>query len=371
MFFTLSMNCDERLPNHNKLGSYWFSHDDGWENNKNYWYKGYNYPQLNHGNFLKLTLLSDNDVLLDHDVTRGFPLWWDNQTQTLTNLLGTGTKLWNNKTVRIQDHWLRDSDQNNYFFTESKEISFEQAVDLICENLVAKAQALKFDSLNISKKLFLTGGIDTATIYSVLKYVDVDVELIDYEYIKYDSFLNKNLVDLKNYHWGYKQIHHWDYPTLLVSGAFGDEFLMRGPETVSWWAAFNDIDIVKLLKNNSNAYHHSYFLKDKTVSIFNNSWESKLELKSAYKDSIGLKNQIIDSVSNDYQHWHLGNTLTWTPFKDIELLKICLSLSVDDLTGQILEATLNKSVIKKMYPKALSILSRQKNINYRENIKNI
>lgn len=369
MFFTLSSEPDNRLPNHDRFGNYWFSHDDGWKNNKDHWYKGYNYPQINHGNFLKLNLISDSNVLLEHDIVRGFPLWWNNQTQTLTNLLGTGLQIWNNKNVCIRDHWLHDFDQPNYFVSELKELSFDQAVDLICENLVAKAQSLK--NLNISKKLFLTGGIDTATIYSVLKYVGVEVELIDYEYIKYDDFLNKNFSKIKKIHWGYQQIHHWDKPTMLVSGAFGDEFLMRGPLTLAWWAAFNNIDLVELLKNNCDVYHHSYFLKDQNVKIFNNEWNSRSEIKLASKDLIGLKNKIINNVSNDHQHWHLGNTLTWTPFKDIELLKVCLSLNIEDLTGQALDATLNKSVIKKMYPKALSVVSRQKNTDSRENIKNI
>ena len=368
MFFTLSLEPDNRLPNHVKFGNYWFSHDHGWENNKHYWYKGYNYPQINHGNFLKLTLVSEHHVQFEHDVVRGFPLWWNNQTRVLTNLLGTGLQLWNNKTVQIQNYCLHDFDQKNYLLTESNEISFDHAVELICENLVAKAQALKNSILSMPKKMLLTGGVDTATIYSVLKYVGIDIELIDYEYIKYDSFLNKNLFGIKKNYWAYKQIHHWDQPTMLISGAYGDEFLMRGPQTISWWAAFNNINIVDLLKNNNKVYHHSYFLKDTNLSIFDNGWNSRLEIKQTLKDATSLKNKIIDTISNDCQHWHLGNTITWTPFKDIELLKICLSLNAKDLTEQVLDAALNKNVIKKMYPKLLTIISEQKNINFRENL---
>jgi hypothetical protein len=368
VFFALAPEPDNRFPNHDKFGTYWFSHDDGWSNSDSHWYKGYNYPQLGHGNFLKLNLVTDNEVLLEHDTVRGFPLWWDNQTQKLTNLLGTGLQIWNDKTVSVRNHWLHDIDMTDYTHFVSKQMSFDSVVDLICENLVAKAHALKNSELEIPKKIFLTGGIDTATIYSVLKYVNIDVELIDYEYIKYDSFLNKNFFELKENHWGYKQTHHWTQSTLLISGAYGDEFLMRGPQAVAWWTAFNDIDIVDLLKKNCNVYHHKYFLKEKNVSIFNAAWSSKLSIKNNCKNIDNLNSQIVNTISNDYQHWHLGNTLTWTPFKDIEILKICLNLNAQDLTDHVINATINKGVIEKMYPSARLIVSRQKNINSRENL---
>ena len=371
MFFTLAPAPDIRLPNHDKFGNYWFSHDDGWEKIDNYWYKGYNYPQINHGNFLKLELVSDHDVLLKHDVVRGFPLWWNNQTQILTNLLGTGLEIFNDKIVQIQNYWLREKHCSNYVSTALKELSVDTAVDLVCDNLVAKAQALASWNVNIPKRMFLTGGIDTATIYSVLQYVGIDVDLVDYEYIKYDWFLNKNFDTIKTKHWGFKQTHHWDYPVLLATGSYGDEYLMRGPTTTSMWAAFNDINILELLTTKQDSYHHDYFLKDKNTIIFKNCWNSRLAIRKKFKAANDLNNQIINICSNDHQHWHLGNTMVWTPFKDIELLKISLSMNKKDLTDQILDATLNKTIIKKMYPKALSMISRQKNINSREHLNNL
>lgn len=368
MFFTISTEPDCRLPNHDKFGDYWFSHDDGWKKINNCWYKGYNHPQANHGNFLKLNLVSNNNILLEHDTVRGFPLWWDNQTQMLTNLLGTGLEIWNDKIVSIQDHCLRDKNCNSYDFLKSNEMSVDCTVDLLCNNLVAKAHALKTWETDIPKKIFLTGGMDTTTIYSVLKYVGVDVELVDYEYVKYDCFLNENLANIKKNHWGYNQIHHWDKSTLLITGAFGDEFLMRGPSAISLWAAFNDINIVELLTTNCDNYHYSYFLKDKNVKILSSCWNTKADIKQKYQDTNSLNNQIINQVGNDCQHWHLGNTITWTPFKDIEILKTCLNLNVEDLTDHILDATLNKHIIRKMYPKALSLISRHKNTDSRKNL---
>jgi hypothetical protein len=34
---------------------------------------------------------------------------------------------------------------------------------------------------------------------------------------------------------------------------------------------------------------------------------------------------------NDHQHWHLGNTLTFTPFKDIRILATILEMEKNDI----------------------------------------
>jgi len=368
MFFTLSIKPDNRLPNHNKFGNYWFSYDQGWQQHDNYWVKGYNYPNLNHGNFLKLKLITDDYVLLEHDDVRGFPLWWDNNHQTLTNLVGTGLQIWNDKIVSLQNQYLVDSDFDDYLIADYNEITLDQAADLICENLLKKVYELKLDNTNTVKKMFLTGGVDTAMIYSILKYAGVDIEIIDYEYFRYDWFLNKNFKKIREHHWGYSQIHHWTEPTMLISGAYGDEFFMRGPKTVSLWAAYHNVDLITLLRSNQNNYHYNYFLKHTNLPVFDTCWQSRLKIKDTYKSTLDLNNSIINNVSNDYQHWHLGNTLNWTPLKDFELLKICLKLPLDDLTNQILDAILNKLVIKKMYPKLLPMISTYKNLNSRENL---
>jgi hypothetical protein len=360
MFFTISPTIDLRLPCHSKLGNYWLSHDHGWIFEKNQLVKGYWYNQLDHGNFLKIKLLSESTLELEHDRVRGFPLWWDNNNKILTNLLGQGLKLWTNKKILIQDYCLKDSDIPADDQPILNNLTIESAADLMCENLISKAKLL--NNQNLPKKIFLTGGVDTTTLYSVLKYIGADVELIDYEYIKYDWFLDKNFKKIQKNHWAYNQCHHWDQPTILVTGSYGDEFLMRGPLTASTWAAWHNIDVINELYNNNNLYHSKYFLKDKNYKVFKHNWENRAKIKQQYKSYSELCHRIIDINCNDFQLWNLGNTITWTPFKDLKLLKLCLSINPDDLTTQILDATLNKLIIQKLYPAALSLISKHKNL---------
>jgi hypothetical protein len=359
MFFTLSKKIDHRFPFNDQFGDYWFSHDSGWHFSDNTWTKGYYYPHLNHGNFLKLRMLSNSDIVLEHDSTRGFPLWWDNDKRVLTNLLGAGLQLWSDRAIKITNHCLNDYNCFDYSVNLGSKISVDHAVDLICENLVAKAEQLKHEK--IPKKMFLTGGVDTATIYSALKYANVEFELIDYEYIKYDCFLNTNFTDITKSHWGYKQIHHWEHPTMLLTGSCGDEYLMRGPSTVALWSAWHDINLVNMLENNMNCYHAEYFLNDKNLSIFKRHWEQRNLIRENYQQLAELSEQIINISCNDFQFWHLGNTITWTPFKDIELLKICMRLDINDLALHFQHATLNRAVIQKLCPTAIDFVSKFKN----------
>jgi hypothetical protein len=364
MFFTLSKEPDYRFPFTDRFGDYYFSHDSGWSFVNQTWSKGYHYPLLNHGNFLKIRKLSNSEIVLEHDNTRGFPLWWDNNTGTLTNLLGSGIQIWSDRAINIKNHCLDDKSVLTYNFDSAGSISFDNAVDCICENLVAKAEQLKNDqACLLPKKMFLTGGIDTAMIYSVLKYANVEFELVDYEYIKYDWFLNKNLIDIKNTHWGYGQIHHWDQPTILITGSCGDEYLMRSPTTVSLYATWHDINLVELIKNNVDLYHAEYFFKEKNLAIFNQDWKEKSNIKEKYQTFADLAKQIVNINCNDFQVWHLGNTVTWTPLKDIELLKICMRLELNDLITHFQHATLNREVIQKLHPPAINFVSKFKNSN--------
>jgi hypothetical protein len=81
-----------------------------------------------------------------------------------------------------------------------------------------------------------------------------------------------------------------------------------------------------------------------------------------------LDRQIIDNLINDHQHWHLGNTITWTPFKNIDLVKILLRCNIVDLIPQFLDGQITKTIIKHYSPKALDFVSKYKNYNSQEHL---
>jgi len=353
MFFTISPLADTRLPTQDKLHSLWFSHDAGWHNEDNTWSKGYI------GNHLSITWNEDL-IIFDHDLARCFPLWWNKDTKTLTNFLGTGERIWADQKIQISNGELITTSVDIVGTISNKTLTLHHAVDAISNNLLQKTHTLKQSS-----KLFVTGGIDTLTLLAVIKHTNLSCDIIDYEHFEYDMFTNQNIANLKKQYWAYKQIHHWRESTMLISGAYGDEFLFRGPHNIALWAAWHDIDIVRLLKT-SRGYHKGYFCKPENKIIFKQYFNKRSEIQSIYPSFENLIHKIIDINANDFQHCHLGNTITWTPFKDPELTKIVLQLNQQDLLDHILDATVNRQIIYKLYPNILKLLSTTKNQDSRQ-----
>lgn len=362
MFFTLSTTPDNRLPIHNQFGDWVFSCDDGWQCSENTCFKGYNYPNLSHGNFLKFQF-AGNDVYLSHDLHRSCPIWWDKENLILTNLLGSGRQIWADETLKIENFQLLSDKIDIYGNFNLSVLKMDTVIDLIIDNLVTKFEELKKSS--ITPKMFITGGVDTITLLSVAKYTKTKLDIINYEHFDYDIFTNQNIAEIKKNHWAYSQIHHWRDNTVFITGSCGDEFMFRGPQTIALWAAWNDIDLAEIL-NNSSGYHVGYFKK--TLEMTKRQYTEREKIKKLYPSKYDLIHHILDYNANDHQHWHLGNTITWTPFKDLELTKLILSLETDDLMKQIIDATINKKIIEQLWDPGLELLSTTKNHNNRQNL---
>lgn len=366
MFFTLSFNKDTRLPNHTLINNWWFSYDDGWSNTKNRWFKGYYQPDCKHGNYVEINTVNSN-ISIIHDQYRSFPLWWDDSTTTLTNLLGQGKSIYADDLVLLTNDGIELTKQDIIGKIPQNTVSLDQVVEKIEKNLIDKVKDLADNYNYLPKKLFVSGGIDTLMLYSLIKQKNLPVDVVDYQHLDYDWFLNNNLENIKSQHWGYNQIHHWRQSTMLITGACGDEFLFRGPYTIALWAAWYNIEIEKFIKT-SSGYHSNYFLKEKNISTFRKFYENRKQIQEQYPTKIDLFRQILNINANDHQHWHIGNTITWTPFKDLELTKIILQLSVEDLMQQILDAKVNKTIMERLYPQSLCFLSKSKNYRSRENL---
>lgn len=366
MFFTISPYQDTRLPNHTKLGNLIVSHDNGWQSTDAGLFKGYQYTNTNCSNYALIKCCNDA-ITIEHDKFRSFPLWWDSSTSTLTNLLGTGESIWADKVLTMSCGKLEQTQTDVYGKIDVATVSLDSAIDFLISNFTQKFNLLAKQHYPHRKKLFVTGGVDTLMLLAFVKHCQIECNVIDYDHFEFDSFTNANIQPLKKHHWAYGQIHHWKEPTILLTGGCGDEFFFRGPYTIALWAAWHDIDIVSLLKR-SSGYHVGYYLKDKNLKVFEDSFNIRDNIKDLYKTKEELIKQILNANINDHQHWHLGNTLTWTPFKDLELTKIILRLSEDEIIKHILDANINKQVIQRVYPKCLELLSTTKNSNPREHL---
>jgi len=176
------------------------------------------------GNFCAIAI-NNHAIKIRTDRYRSFPIWSD-AGHEITNLKALSYPIWTDSVI--------DSDLN-FVIAEHKfdvigpvdtsPISESDALDQIDQILLARTKNfVKYNTLPI--KSFLTGGVDSLLVYSYLTRAGADVEVIEYLHIDYDHFWRSNSHHLKKF-WGYSQIHHWNTPTVLASGAPGDEFMLR------------------------------------------------------------------------------------------------------------------------------------------------
>jgi hypothetical protein len=358
MFFSITGQQDNRFPNHQMVGRRWFNSDNGWQTSNNSFYKGYQ------DNFCRI-VVADEQIKVEHNTYRSFPLWHDQHT--VTNLPGSGlTPAWADDQVILQSNGTIEISKTQLDLTvPDKQLDTDQALLLITELLDAKVQHLKH-SISTPIKLFCSGGLDTMLLYAMLNYHQVPYDLILDSWYEQDQFTSQNATALDQL-WAYRQIHHWSTPTWLATGSCGDEYFLRGPAVLALVTAWNNIDFESLLQDHTDCYHHHYFAK--YSSLWKENWQSRDQLRTKYASVADLNRQILNILVNDHQHWHLGNTATWTPFNDIEITRILLQCRTQDLLPQFLDGQLTKRLISHYDPSALGLISHYKNQNPQQNLK--
>jgi len=397
MFFSISKtNKDPRFCSHRHINKYNVHLDSGWEERKvneyTVFFKGYcdtnsleqllyqfiddNTPKYS-GNFC-IIIISDKNLTITHDINRSFPLkYYDNDI--LTNLL------YNEDSVKINDNVWVDSfityDDSGISKTYLKNLysikNFEKISAIDCVDTIKTILTNKVEQLNqISKSvdIFLSGGIDTTMVYSLLKnkykYPE-SINIIAKEEFEFSEFTVNNLEVLMNHSnlWGYKLFHHWKKSTVYATGGMGDEIFMRGPTTAAIWCAWNNINLLGELKKIEYSYHKNYFLLEKNRKIIEFYWNNKDNLKKQFPEYTDLCSEIINMVLNDHQHWHLENTISWTPLKDMRILKTILSLDENDILKQIIHGSIDKEIISQLYPGMEHYICTHKNYNQYDNLR--
>jgi hypothetical protein len=118
------------------------------------------------------------------------------------------------------------------------------------------------------------------------------------------------------------------------------------------------------MKMYNSSLHHKHFEKYKQI------FESQ---KSMHFDNLDhVVRECLNIILNDWQHWHLGPTISYTPLRDIEIFKQIASLERTDLINQIMDSSIQKEIISRNAPELLEILSTNKNTgNYFENLTKI
>lgn len=370
MFFSISREFSDNFPSHWQVGEFCISTDNGWESrsvgDKTVIFKGYsdNAPMgsiidqiINEptpsitGNFCAIAV-SGNTLRIHHDRYRSFPIYVTEKS--INNLLPIGKSIWANSLIRVDSNLsVTESKFNIIGEISTDQLSYNQVVSEIVDTLDRRVSSfLAHNTRPI--KVFLSGGVDSLLVYSVLKKHTSNYELIKCSHIDYDLFWLKNSADIQQ-HWGYRQIHHWTEPCILTSGAPGDEFMLRNPVIAAKFLRAHGLRIQDLLQQEpwASSMHSKFFARPEYQRAFQ-------ELKSQPRLPL-LILALCNEVVNDWQHWHIGNTLTWTPLRDLEIFKLMLRLPAQDALGQIFNSQLSKDIIEINDPGLTQLLSEQKN----------
>jgi len=347
MFFYLGKTFKDNYPNHTTLpNGLCLSTDEGWHQHDNTITKGYKL-QNNKGNYCSF-ICNNETVKIEHDDSRGFPLYYDNNG--FSNLEDLSQRIWaDSQNISINKNMEITFDVQKFVF-DKENYTDEQVIDLVDQHL--HTQFEEFIRTNkFPIKIFLSGGIDSLLMWAYLDHYTKDYEIVDYEFLKYTPFWIKNVTQIVGKYWAYRQIHLWDSPCVLVTGGHGDEYMMRGPWTSSKLLKSIGYDILDEV--NPEHYMYSYLNKSKT----------KQDIIESIKDiKEDCYTQCLDWLANDHQHWHIGETLTFTPIKNLDILRLVLQSSPRQLLAQAIDASISKQLVQRLDPRKLDHLAKYKNV---------
>jgi hypothetical protein len=375
MFFTLSKDTLNDFSEHFELlpGIY-LNTDEGWHdytvNNRRIIIKGYadNYSlndlvtlltpsshPTHKGNFLAF-IVDNEEISITHDMYRGTPIYLNADNQTISNLDTNGENIWADGLVvidnELQFHKSNFTPYELVNTTTTDEKIIENIHDILCDNF---ENFLTHNTLPI--KIFISGGLDTLTLYAYLKKFTNNFELVDYEYMKFTHFYKKNQGKLKKL-WGYNQTHLWDEHCVLVTGGNGDENFLRGPLTLNLMLMHHGTNIPEVLNGYESDYLYRYFMKKTSVY---EEMEEEYAGTSLIQDFNKVRDHILNVNINDHQHWHLDKTLNFTPFKNLDILSLVLQSSKEMLGKHTRYGYINEELIKLLDPDVLKLRSVHKN----------
>ena len=184
MFFRLAKDQDPRFPCHHQLtDQLWLSTDSGWQRHGDCVIKGYadtrtlaevpGYNKPLRGNYCAFQV-SGAAVSVQHDVERSFPMW--RSDSAVTNLYPEGQQIWADKRLTVHGDMSCDV---------TRDITWRTALVKDDDELVERLHKILLNKFRmflshnqLPLKIFLTGGIDTTTVWAYLDHVGADYELV-------------------------------------------------------------------------------------------------------------------------------------------------------------------------------------------------
>jgi hypothetical protein len=184
-------------------------------------------------------------------------------------------------------------------------------------------------------------GLDCTTIMSILDYFNIKYRTFCYD--KRETNVDSLYKHLQETHWGFNQTAYFSEPTKLITGMYGDEYLLRNPLYVQW--LLDDVNLSNVFEKYPNAYMYDYFKEYYCVKITN----------------LQPNKNFLQNILNDYQLWSHFNTQVICPFKNINILQLGLNLDYDTIIKQVTDGYINKKIISMCNKKLLLSLDDKKN----------
>jgi hypothetical protein len=342
MFFNISSNFSDRFPVQVEHAGMFIGLDPGWNINDKVIYKGL--P----GNECTIYLNADN-IVVDPGPRRTFPVYYNQDS--ISNLINYSSTYISEQALTVLNATVLANTESTTF--TKLDLNDDELLDYLYNYIDAK---VKNFNPRLPIKVFPTGGVDVALVISFILKHKKDYEFLNAEYKAMDYFTCHNRSSIGN-NWAYRDIHYWTTPSILMSGTLGDEMMLRNPQHAYMLSKLNSENIIETLKANPGLYHSHYYSRSKHKHFYD-------EADALNLDEEQTKNFILGRNSFDYQHWHMGETLTWTPLNDLTITNIMLNFSYSVLRDQFLDAGISKKLLARNNPEHLKLVSKLKNVDH-------
>jgi len=297
-----------------------------------------------------------------HPKLRGFPFYISNNNQTNLNIDGYAPI-----------SCILEAKLSN------ESLSLDEASIIIGDILLENTKNFfKFNDIKEMNVLY-SGGLDTLTSWAVVdnvtknyildiyvpKEADKDLSL-HHKLGRIREYTSDLIEKVSNDNWGYDISSFYKNCNWYLTGYYAEMIQFRDAEAIHALANYQNKWIDELAKPNEYLY---FFLKRPSLSRYK-------QKMLHFKDEQELKKYLYNTIFVDYQMWHFDNNLTFSPFFDIRITDTMMKLSIDDITINAMNGTIQKNIVERFNSPLLLILSDYKNEksvfgNFRKNFNSI
>ena len=240
---------------------------------------------------------------------------------------------------------------HTYFDIDNSVNSLDTVVDNVVSILTDTCTGYaryNLDTVNI----WCTGGLDSVLLLAICEKANIPYNLYAHKshsayHVEYETEFTKHV---KNTFINYQFMSVFSDRTVLGTGYGGDAYFCRHPVQINLLAnslGLTAHDVVK-----SDHYVYPYLKRPMFSNMDHVSYQVSEE---------EVKTRILHGITQWLHVWHLDNTITFTPYNDIRLIKTLLTLPVQLLLEASLDGTIQKKAIEKCNPEFLSLVDKQKN----------